>query len=459
MEALKPLLADLGYQDWSTLAKHTARVLDVVQGDLTWIIGTIYMEMPLKPQVLQDLVSDVNLSAAVPPRSWRDPRADTIQFEDESGRLTIVGHKLSEATLCTGIVVAILGSETARGDFEVIDIIYPCMVQEATLGRLTETQLERSEKELSVCKVSSTGRIDAKDDYIAIVSGLELSGTTHSALTADLLMEYLLGEVSGKQTRLQARNICTLVVLGNSVLSSQTIDDDAMTRKLSKNKKYGYDSASFDSRPIDALDAFLEELCKSIDVVLIPGETDPTNITMPQKPINKIMLRRASSFVDSSLKLSTNPTLLGVKERAIFCTAGQTIDDLKHYISTGPAEDSRANAEDDDDKLASEALNLMEESLRWGHFAPTAPDTLWTYPFSDQDPFIIESMPQIYLVGNQDHFAQRLVETTYRGVTSNCQMVLIPKFAQRAEVVLVNLRTLQTESIVFEISDLNKSAP
>lgn len=35
------------------------RVLDVRQGELCWVVGTVYMEMPLKPNILDDLSKEV----------------------------------------------------------------------------------------------------------------------------------------------------------------------------------------------------------------------------------------------------------------------------------------------------------------------------------------------------------------------------------------------------------------
>lgn len=39
------------------------RVLDVRQGELVWVAGTVYMEMPLKPNILDDISKHVS--------SWR----------------------------------------------------------------------------------------------------------------------------------------------------------------------------------------------------------------------------------------------------------------------------------------------------------------------------------------------------------------------------------------------------
>lgn len=60
------------------------RVLDVRQGELSWVVGTIYMDMPMKPNVLDDLSKEVssfildmklhsNASAALDCRTARSP--------------------------------------------------------------------------------------------------------------------------------------------------------------------------------------------------------------------------------------------------------------------------------------------------------------------------------------------------------------------------------------------------
>ena len=36
---------------------------------------------------------------------------------------------------------------------------------------------------------------------------------------------------------------------------------------------------------------------------------------------------------------------------------------------------------------------ILEDSLRWRHMAPTAPDTLACYPFYIEDPFILSETP------------------------------------------------------------------
>ena len=39
--------------------KNTKRVLDITQGSLCYVVGTIYMEMRLKPNILEELAREV----------------------------------------------------------------------------------------------------------------------------------------------------------------------------------------------------------------------------------------------------------------------------------------------------------------------------------------------------------------------------------------------------------------
>lgn len=59
-------------------------------------------------------------------------------------------------------------------------------------------------------------------------------------------------------------------------------------------------------------------------------------------------------------------------------------------------------------------LDLMENTLRWRHLAPTAPDTLTCYPYSSDDPFVLAECPHVYVAGNQPEFGTRLVAGAHR---------------------------------------------
>ena len=52
-------------------------------------------------------------------------------------------------------------------------------------------------------------------------------------------------------------------------------------------------------------------------------------------------------------------------------------------------------------------LDIMERLVTWGHIAPTTPETLGCYPFNNNDPFILEQVPNIFFAGNQPEFDTR----------------------------------------------------
>ena len=53
-------------------------MLDVRQGELCWVVGTVFMELPLKPNVLEDIAKEVFLEMAMIPRHNDAQAADTV---------------------------------------------------------------------------------------------------------------------------------------------------------------------------------------------------------------------------------------------------------------------------------------------------------------------------------------------------------------------------------------------
>lgn len=51
----------------------------------------------------------------------------------------------------------------------------------------------------------------------------------------------------------------------------------------------------------------------------------------------------------------------------------------------------------------------MEDTLNWSHLAPTTPDTLGAYPFSGEDPFVLDECPHIYFAANQATYDSKLI--------------------------------------------------
>lgn len=64
---LKPAVEKIAAESWEGFevggeeVRNVERVLDVRQGQLCWVTGTCYMEMPLKPNILDDISKDVRI--------------------------------------------------------------------------------------------------------------------------------------------------------------------------------------------------------------------------------------------------------------------------------------------------------------------------------------------------------------------------------------------------------------
>jgi len=65
-------------------------------------IGTVYIEAKLKPNILNDIGKQHNISAMpVPPKYYTDK--DIASIEDESGRITLTGTAMDNMLLVTGM--------------------------------------------------------------------------------------------------------------------------------------------------------------------------------------------------------------------------------------------------------------------------------------------------------------------------------------------------------------------
>lgn len=127
--------------------KLVPRVLDVLKGKPCFIVGTVYMDMPLKPNVLEDIGRDVSSNVlrpdlstetspkhsipAPPPPDKIHSQGDQVMLEDESGRIKLVGKIITDAQLVTGVIVGVLGVDTGNGEFEVSDLCFAGMAAQA----------------------------------------------------------------------------------------------------------------------------------------------------------------------------------------------------------------------------------------------------------------------------------------------------------------------------------------
>ncbi|GAA5951073.1 hypothetical protein JCM3765_004673 [Sporobolomyces pararoseus] len=405
-------------QGVSTPPEHVSRLLEVKNGQLCYVLGTLYVDMPLKPNVLEDLARDHHITAP-PSREKYYSKSDEIMLEDESGRVRLVGSKILENSgkFVTGTIVACLGAETSSGDFEVFEYLYCGMPDQPNVTNNTTTSQDADKEE-----------DDDEGEWIGLVSGLEMGNHQQVGdLRTELMAEWLNGELGleddDDSDREEAIKVSRLILCGNSLAQPDlTLIDD------NKKKRYGYDSSLYSSKPTLALDQFLSQLCTTLPVDLMPGEKDPTAPTMPQQSLHPALLPLAAGWENFNGR--TNPWWFQVRNTTFLGTCGQTIDDIFKYLES------------------QDRLEIAQQTLEWSHIAPTCPDTLWCYPFTDRDPFILEQTPHVYFIGNQPKFESKLIERDDDG--KKVRIILVPKFSKTGQLVLVNSKTLNVKVVTFE---------
>ncbi len=453
---LKPAVEQIAEEAWSDIqiggekVRRVDRVLDVRQGELCWVAGTVYMDMPLKPNILDDISKDHWIAAPPPREKYISPTGqDQTMLEDESGRLRIIGTPLQTSMLVTGCIIAVMGTENANGEFEIIDLKYPDLARQPQ-------RRERDEADAALANGSGKQKpAEAKEgNQIAIVSGLSINGDEADSLTLDLLMEFLLGEACASTMQKEAGRISRLIIAGNSITEGNPLNtrDEHEGKKLSK--KYGYDSSAYNPAPTRQLDDFLATLLPSMPITILPGESDPANVSLPQQPIHPAMFPRSRNYGPSPetgkvgwFDSVTNPWEGDIDGWRILGNGGQPIDDVFKYVE------------------GDERLEMIENLLRWRCGAPTAPDTLCEsaqvlrdgllltrnqgcYPFQDKDQFVIQECPHVFFVGNQPNYETAIIEGPQG---QSVRLIAVPKFKETGEVLLLDLDTLDVEMVKFEI--------
>ncbi|KAL7797570.1 DNA polymerase alpha/epsilon subunit B domain-containing protein [Trichoderma ceciliae] len=442
---IKPAVEEVASKAWEGTeiggerAKRVERVLDVRQGELCWVAGTVYMDMRLKPNILEDVSKDRWLSAPISSQKYySDDDSDQIMLEDDSGRVRLVGDLLDGIPLVTGCIVAVMGTENTNGEFEVIDLKVPDLAPQPGRWALSKPASASGKPKAEDTEMAD-GSSQGGGKKIALVSGLSFSGTDASYdLELSLLQEYLLGEALGPDEQAGISQISRLIIAGDSISTSITKekdDEDDDERKRSQ-KKYGYDASAYNALPSQLFDEFVSELLPSIPVTVLPGAQDPANASYPQQPIHTAMFPLSRAYASDPAAASasqpgwfdavTNPWEAEAEGWRVLGTGGQNVDDVFKYVES-------------DDRLG-----MMEAMCRWRCCAPTAPDTLWSYPFQDDDPFVLKSCPHVYFVGCQPEFATKVIHGP-DGQT--VRLITVPSFSKTKEFVLVDTETLEVTKV------------
>ncbi|CAN3361495.1 DNA polymerase delta small subunit [Diutina catenulata] len=427
------------------------KILDIAPGEVCWVVGTIFCELKNKSNILKDVEHGVDdVLPSVPATYTSDDTVGAIMIEDESGRVILHGDDvLGAEQLVTGCTVAVLGVEVNAGVFEVLDVVHPepIALEDPVGNGVSESkggqtgQRESNKTSDSTTNQSSnqttnqgstnsstpsTSTHSENGPKVLLVSGMAIAdGDTASDLRLELLKQYVLGETGDPH---RARLIAEVVVVGDSIAAKHEVVTDSF---VSSNNYGSKNTSKFSPASLAKFDAWVSELGMSVPVSVMPGALDPAEICWPQPPLHRSVMPRAAR--SQGFTRLTNPQYLHVSAntppRRVLLSSGQNVADIQRYARPPPS-----------------PLAVMERQITWQNIAPTAPDTLYCYPYTEFDPFIFtkpEHVPHVYVVGNQSEYAA----TT---AANGTRLVTVPRFAETGHAVLLDLATGATEPVVFE---------
>lgn len=180
----------------------------------------------------------------------------------------------------------------------------------------------------------------------------------------------------------------------------------------------------------------------------MPGKSDPSNVSLPQQPLNSCLFPHGSRF--NSLHLVPNPYSFSVDGVSIMGHSGQPIEDIvRQTNSINKAIQSTESCSNEGHHYAAvDAVNALRKTLIWGHLAPTAPDTLACHPYTDDDPFIVDTdhVPRILFSGCHKDFATSLHQHPSGKST---RLFAVPSFSLTKKAILVDIKTLDYQVMSF----------
>lgn len=289
---------------------------------------------------------------------------DTVAIEDPGMRLDLILPPEQVALLVTGLAVGLRGIATPEGTFKVHALCFP--------------------KAVPAPLPISVG--PAK--FVAFVSGLAFGSDLEDLAEArDRVVKFFSLQPAGLVLR--------VLVCGGTFVSPRS-----------------------PASALDLADSWFARLAAAVPVEILPGRTDPTNISLPQMEFHPHFFKTARALPADRFRSVSNPYTCTLAEARLLGHSGQPVDDLMRCSSiTDPIQ----------------ALSLTLESR---HLAPTAPDTLDTQPFVDADPFVMEASPHVLFSGG--HSSERHLWSPQGDGGTMC--VCVPAFEKCRRVVFVNLR-------------------
>lgn len=169
LEAMRPRLAARAKEEGHRVVALSEMETVGSQEEVA-IVGTVFKNQALKPNVLKELAEDQGLPAQ--PLSSYTSDGDDLILEDSLQRIRLRGEGLDVGRMVTGVVVAAIGKEKESGKFHVRKVLF------APPGPQPERPLFQ------------------EDRFVVFLSGLDLASDRSQTLgPLQLAVDWICGEV------------------------------------------------------------------------------------------------------------------------------------------------------------------------------------------------------------------------------------------------------------------------
>lgn len=370
------------------------------------VIGTIFKRMNLQTDIIGGLTKgDFNVKIEQYLGHYTS-REHCLVLEDADESISLTGN-INPQIYVTGVVVALLGRAIDEGSsFTVKDICFA----EPNRQLLYEYSNEGDNNFTSSVRNDPGPSIDIalsnkQPIYLMVVSGLGFHQDMkkRSLLTRALqdMIDFIWGGSKFAEDNRSSR-VARILVAGDSLLESRLIPDEEYSSqngdvaiKMKQSRQVKPYTGSIQA--VKHMDDFFAQLSKTINVDVMPGPSDPSSHLMPQQPFHPCMFPKSCMF--PTFNCITNPHHAIHNDKVeVFATSGQNIDIVSRFSAL------------------TDPIEIMKCHLLWGNCAPNAPDNLYSCPYEDEDPYVIDFIPDLYIAGCQEHY-----RTDYYCYSSNRQ--------------------------------------
>ena len=328
------------------------------------LIGTLFKQSKKVPTLLKQYQTDKMVSSINFKEEKYIDDNDTAYIEDSTGHIVIEIEKEILHTITSGTVLGIIGNTSDENKFIVNDVVFPYDMP----------------KPIQLVEGDSKG-------YVALINDICFSNKQE-----DLILHNIL------------TNELPFNEIGYSIIIGKHFSDESVLH----------------------YDHFLNSICNSINVMILPSRNDPTNAVYPYQPIHPSIFPKASS--KSTYHSTTNPTLLSINGLRTLIISG---DIIEHHMKM---------------TSISNIFDCMNHLLQCAHLCPSSPSTFPCFPASI-DPFIIEDpLPEIIIIGGFDADCQ-----SFSFMNQTITIVTIPSFNEKKIFVLFDSENKNIKSISLSL--------